>query len=515
MIKLIFTLPVLFLPVSLSSETFWCPESCHCSIPARIIDCSSLHFTRIPLVPKTTVRLYLSNNKLKRISSSEFHNLHQLTYLILSNNQIEDISNDAFRGLTSLKYLILDGNRIKELPIGVLNGLHHLSTFSIARNRLTFLPSGFLDHSKSLSLLNFQYNDLSDVEPNVFKQLIELKSLNLQENNLGNNIITEISTCQNLSVLRLDSNLITSFIPSNNFPSLQSLHMTSNQISSLSMPILPNCSNLHTLDLSNNSITELNINHFSGCHNLQKIYLPHNNISTLNNSLANLKLLKNVYLHHNQIKNIPSSVFLNSTSIQRLYLHGNNITTLPVGVLRSLPNLTHIYLDPVSCKCNILPLAVWAHRHRLKGLRCWIARKGVVALTSLLRTCKDKNLKKAMSNPVHELDADSNNCKTDDFFTIFLQTSFQKQHHHEKNKQENITKSNKSEDSENDKLKAEIDVLSETVNSLQQELLLVHKKLARLEAFLEDTKEYQIQSGLSLTVESQHTCCTKTCNDVL
>ena len=54
-------------------------------------------------------------------------------------------------------------------------------------------------------------------------------------------------------------------------------------------------------------------------------------------------------------------------------------------------NHYYSYLDPVSCKCNILPLAVWAHRHRLKGLRCWIARKGVVALTSLLRTCKDKS----------------------------------------------------------------------------------------------------------------------------
>ncbi|XP_019852180.1 PREDICTED: leucine-rich repeat and transmembrane domain-containing protein 1-like [Amphimedon queenslandica] len=128
MASIISTLFILAWLSSLGYSLFVCPEVCHCSEPARIVDCSSSGLSFVPKVQDNTLRLYLGDNDIANLTSLSFSKLHKLTYLIISNNRISHITEDTFHGLTSLKYLVLDSNRITTLPKRLLRSQHQLRT---------------------------------------------------------------------------------------------------------------------------------------------------------------------------------------------------------------------------------------------------------------------------------------------------------------------------------------------------------------------------------------------------
>ena len=49
-------------------------------------------------------------------------------------------------------------------------------------------------------------------------------------------------------------------------------------------------------------------------------------------------------------------------------------------------------VGPFPCNCSLYPLAVWAHRRKVKGVRCWHDDVGVAKITSLLQMCNSKGM---------------------------------------------------------------------------------------------------------------------------
>ncbi|XP_071389207.1 leucine-rich repeat-containing protein 3-like [Centroberyx affinis] len=104
-----------------------CPKSCHCTDRnGMVVQCTSRNLENVPPnLPKDTVILLLSSNRIRHIPKQAFKGLHRLRELDLSHNSIESVDADAFEGmLEGLRTLDLSNNHLSSLPKDTFAKLH-------------------------------------------------------------------------------------------------------------------------------------------------------------------------------------------------------------------------------------------------------------------------------------------------------------------------------------------------------------------------------------------------------
>uniref|UniRef100_A0A667Y1J8 Leucine-rich repeat-containing protein 3 n=1 Tax=Myripristis murdjan TaxID=586833 RepID=A0A667Y1J8_9TELE len=104
-----------------------CPRSCHCTDRnGVVVQCTSRNLEKIPPdLPKDTIILLLSSNRIRNVPKQAFKDLHRLRELDLSYNSIENVETDAFQGVSEgLRTLDLSNNRLSSLPKDTFAKLH-------------------------------------------------------------------------------------------------------------------------------------------------------------------------------------------------------------------------------------------------------------------------------------------------------------------------------------------------------------------------------------------------------
>ncbi|KAM3857041.1 leucine-rich repeat-containing protein 3-like [Diretmus argenteus] len=104
-----------------------CPKSCHCTERGGVVvQCTSSNLENIPSdLPKDTVVLLLSSNRIRHIPRQAFKNLRRLRELDLSHNAIESVEAGAFQGIsTELRTLDLSNNHLSSLFRDTFDKLH-------------------------------------------------------------------------------------------------------------------------------------------------------------------------------------------------------------------------------------------------------------------------------------------------------------------------------------------------------------------------------------------------------
>lgn len=113
-----------------------CPKVCHCTDRnGVVVQCTSRNLESVPQdLPRDTVVLLLSSNRIKHIYKEAFADLHRLRELDLSHNAIESVEAGAFQGVSeSLRTVDLSNNQLSSLPRDTFAKLH-------ARIRLSHNP---------------------------------------------------------------------------------------------------------------------------------------------------------------------------------------------------------------------------------------------------------------------------------------------------------------------------------------------------------------------------------------
>ncbi|XP_043966149.1 leucine-rich repeat-containing protein 3-like [Gambusia affinis] len=104
-----------------------CPKICHCSDRSgMVVQCTSRNLENVPAnLPRDTVVLLLSSNRIRHIPKEAFADLQRLRELDLSHNLLESMDGDSFLGvLDSLRTLDLSNNQLSGLPRGTFVKLH-------------------------------------------------------------------------------------------------------------------------------------------------------------------------------------------------------------------------------------------------------------------------------------------------------------------------------------------------------------------------------------------------------
>ncbi|XP_065070530.1 follicle-stimulating hormone receptor-like isoform X2 [Rhopilema esculentum] len=127
------------------------------------------------------------------------------------------------------------------------------------------------------------------------------------------------------------------------FPNLKLLRLSNNHLRKV--PDLTNLPNLDTLFLSSNDITKFDSDAFQGPRKLKYLYLDRNGIVAVPSAaLYPLKRLQTLNLDSNHIKKVAIRAFHGLLSLRALKLNGNAIKVLKDGCFAGLSSLTTLNL---------------------------------------------------------------------------------------------------------------------------------------------------------------------------
>ncbi len=170
--------------------------------------------------------------------------------------------------------------------------------------------------------------------------------------------------------------------------SLDTLDISSNDITSLDPMIFSGLSSLTTLDISSNDITSLDPMIFSGLSSLTTLDILGNDITILNPTIfSGLSSLTTLILEENQITSIDPAMFPGLSSLTTLNLKGNNIGTLNPAIFSGLSSLTTLKLK--GCQITSIDPAMFPELPslttlNLSGNNIVIARRNMFSRLSKL-----------------------------------------------------------------------------------------------------------------------------------
>ncbi|XP_024922831.3 receptor-like protein EIX2 [Ziziphus jujuba] len=204
--------------------------------------------------------LDLSKNKLQGSITHYFgNNMISLKFLALDNNELGGPIPESFGNFSALERLYLSFNILNgSVPI-TFGNMTALVYLGLRFNKLSSIPETIGDMI-SLENLDIGGNKVSGEIPNSIWNICSLQSLSAYSNNLSGQLpeLTQSSSmCTNhsLRILLLSYNRIKGLFPNLSlFSDLESLDLSSNQLSGSVHPSIGQLSQLKFLDISNNSL---------------------------------------------------------------------------------------------------------------------------------------------------------------------------------------------------------------------------------------------------------------------
>uniref|UniRef100_A0AAQ5XH33 Wu:fc23c09 n=1 Tax=Amphiprion ocellaris TaxID=80972 RepID=A0AAQ5XH33_AMPOC len=188
-------------------------------------------------------------------------------YILLMNNHINSIQLDLFNDYTSMEFLVLSNNQLTDGAIeGAFEGIPALKRLYLDKNLLKSVPNDLPVSLEEDSLLNATH----------------LESLNLEGNRLKQ-------------------------VPRHLPPSLKTLNLQGNLISSIKKATFSSLKNLEHLGLARNKIFKVAPGAFRTLSVLHQLDMSHNTLRQVPRQLP--QGLHSVALTHNKIQSVPRDAF--------------------------------------------------------------------------------------------------------------------------------------------------------------------------------------------------------------
>ncbi|XP_030372403.1 toll-like receptor 7 [Scaptodrosophila lebanonensis] len=274
--------------------------------------------------------------------------LRRLQTLNLQHNNITALAPNSLAGLSSLRVLNLSYNHLESLPTDAFAGNKELRELHLQCNDLYDLPKGLLHRLEQLLVLDLSGNQLTShhVDNNTFAGLIRLIVLNLANNALTRIGAKTFKELYFLQILDMRNNSIGhieegAFLPLYN---LHTLNLAENRLHTLDNKIFNGLFVLTKLTLNNNLISIVEPQSFRNCSDLKELDLSSNQLTEVPDAVQDLSMLKTLDLGENQISDFKNGTFRNLNQLTGLRLIDNRIGNITVGMFNDLPRLSVLNL---------------------------------------------------------------------------------------------------------------------------------------------------------------------------
>lgn len=309
-------------------ETLWLESNSITSIPESIGNLIALEelwlgWNYITTVPESIgnlsslkqLHLGLMETPIGTLPES-FGNLENLEWLALGSSGLNSLP-ESFGDLSSVESCFLWGNNLTELPSG-FGDMESLKFLSLDNNQLTTLPESFGDLD-NLSKLFMENNQLVSL-PESFGDLQTLDSVWARYNQIAE-LPESFGNLDDLNFLRLEGNNLSELpVSFTNLATIKQLFLWDNQLEFLAEDF-GNLNTIRLLDVGMNNLNELPES-IGELLLLDLFSASNNNLTAIPESFGNLEP-DSVFIHNNQIAQLPSSLFDNTFDI--LTIHENSL----------------------------------------------------------------------------------------------------------------------------------------------------------------------------------------------
>ncbi|XP_040921906.1 toll-like receptor 13 [Toxotes jaculatrix] len=321
-------------------------------------------------------KLNLNNNELVELGENLFDGLTNLTELRIVGNCIKAVASTSFKALKSLTFLDISHNKLHHMTTvhSILQHLPHLRELYIKNNNLTTFQSWELTNTS----LQLQYLDLSqnpittftvtaDIFPNLTwfniggssskKQMkwdvrdntsfsrvstLDISGLQMAFGDMKTLLETVNSSLTSLRMNAMKHNLAALINTSCTIPTMSTLYLRRNNLTSVSSDLFKLCINVTELDLTENRIQNNHRDTFRSLQSLRILSLRHNRLSSVP---RNLPTLVELDLSSNKISKLKCDDFANQTKLRQLSLYQNSISALSDCVFKDLIRLQVLKLQ--------------------------------------------------------------------------------------------------------------------------------------------------------------------------
>ena len=286
-------------------EELWLGWNYITSVPESIGNMSSL----------TQLHLGLMETPIGTLPES-FGNLVNLEWLALGNSGLNSLP-ESFGDLSSVVSCFLWGNNLTELPAG-FGDMQSLNYLSLDDNQLTTLPESFGDLD-NLSRLFMENNQIISL-PESFGDLQTLDSVWARYNQIEE-LPESFGNLDDLNFLRLEGNNLSELpVSFTNLATIKQLFLWDNQLEFLAEDF-GNLNTIKLLDVGMNNLNELPES-IGELLLLDLFSASNNNLTAIPESFGNLEP-DSVFIHSNQIAQLPSSLFDNTFDV--FTIHENSL----------------------------------------------------------------------------------------------------------------------------------------------------------------------------------------------
>lgn len=277
------------------------------------------------------IEVDLSINKIDIIHKNAFAADNQVEILNLSHNKFNELSPNTFYRLTKLKKLLMSQNQIIKLPSFLFLNCKELVEIDFSYNLIEEMDIFTFSGNFSLKKINLSHNQLLYFDKAFVEDHSDLEYLNISNNRIK--VFDSFESGRNLVSLDLSGNFIMILESMEYFVNLKYLNLSENKIVGIMPGTFLNQENLEILDLSNNKITTLSLNIFTlPLDHLKLLSIGNNQLHRLNGfteySIPNTKIAG---LDSNKFDCSYLKCFFRSITWQQLDSIPTRIKCIPVN----------------------------------------------------------------------------------------------------------------------------------------------------------------------------------------
>ncbi|XP_057679977.1 toll-like receptor 22 isoform X2 [Corythoichthys intestinalis] len=321
--------------------------------------------------------LDLSSNNISSLGCQDFAELGKLQVLGLYQNKIRTIKQCVFKDLTNLRVLKLQANQITKLNSAFKRYLSNLRQLKLDKNRLTTIEQGEFEGLRSLQNLSMMNNQISQLKIGCFLGLTNLTDILLQSNEIQATDITAavFSDLVNLRRLFLLDNRIKfknhSVLPSAPFSRLSRLEalVMAGQHSrgrcQFPVNFLQGLTNLLIFDARNTQLFPLHQDTFTYTPRLQTLDISSNELTDISPRLFDpIQNLRSLYISRTSLQSLDFLKDTNLTNLEFLQARRNQYSVITKEQMSSLPGLVYLDLQGNSflCDCDNTWFLQWMNK---------------------------------------------------------------------------------------------------------------------------------------------------------
>lgn len=249
-------------------------------------------------------------------------------------------------GIMNMKLVLENTVTLHEL---MFDGITNIYEFTIHGKRLSSIGGNVFVHFTSLIRLSVIDTAIQQLQGYIFSGLITLMSLKIKNNNrllaIDNSTFTGL---MNLRVLHLSGNNLKTLTKSTflNLHKLHELDLSKNYLTTIDERLFLNLQSLRTLKLNGNMINSLHKKTFSGLGKLYSLNLAKNTLNFCCDDLFyGLNKLSELNLENNSLSSLSNNCFSELESIRKINLSHNNLTQIQGKTFFRSTTLIHLDLS--------------------------------------------------------------------------------------------------------------------------------------------------------------------------